>query len=203
VPLAAGTYTSRRFPSRAPSWQRLVVLSFTNDEALMSLLKSDCSRCCGLCCFAPAYLQEQGFPFDKPAERPCRQLDRTGRCSIHAERAVRGFVACAHFDCHGAGQWITQRLFGGARWSDSPELARRMAAAYRRWLPRFEAAALLDAALPLVPADARQLLVVRMATLLDVDAAEGAVAPDPIALRRATIAWIRSLVTRCSDGASI
>ena len=37
----------------------------------MSLLKADCSRCCGLCCFAPAYLQEQGFPFDKPAERAC------------------------------------------------------------------------------------------------------------------------------------
>ena len=160
----------------------------------MSLLKADCSRCCGLCCFAPAYLQEQGFPFDKPAERPCRQLTPGGRCSIHAARAAHGFAACAHFDCHGAGQWITQQLFGGARWSDSPDLAREMAAAYRRWLPRFEAAALLDAALPLVRAEARELLVARMDMLLEVNAADRGAAPDQTALRRATIAWIRSML---------
>jgi len=158
----------------------------------MSFLRADCSRCCGLCCFAPAYLRAQGFPLDKPAERPCRQLDATGRCSIHPERAAHGFAACAHFDCHGAGQWITQRLFGGARWSDSPALARDMAAAYRCWLPRFEAAALLNVALPLVRADARELLIARMARLLDANADDQA--PDPIALRRDTIAWIRSVL---------
>lgn len=160
----------------------------------MSSFKADCSRCCGLCCFAPAYLREQGFPFDKPAERPCRHLDSASRCRIHMERAERGFAACTYFDCHGAGQWITQRLFSGARWSESDVLAREMAAAYRRWLPRFEAAALLNAALPLVHAGARRLLVARIDALLDPGAADDHIAPDPVALRRETTAWIRSVL---------
>lgn len=160
----------------------------------MSAFKSDCSRCCGLCCFAPAYLRAQGFPFDKPALAACPWLDADGRCSIHAERAAHGFAACAHFDCHGAGQWITQRLFGGARWSDTPGIASRMAAEYGRWLPRFEAAAMLELALPQVPDDARGLLLARIGRLMDLDATEAEVTRDAIVLRRQTIALIRSLV---------
>jgi hypothetical protein len=162
----------------------------------MSSFTADCSRCCGLCCFAPAYLKDQGFPFDKPAERPCRHLDRGGRCSIHAERMEHGFGACGHFDCHGAGQWITQQLFGGARWNDSPALARAMAEAYRRWLPRFEAAALLDAALPLAHTEARPLIAARIAALLDITAPGNSTATDPVALPRETIRWIRGLLRR-------
>jgi hypothetical protein len=140
----------------------------------------------------PAYLQLQGFPVDKPAGRPCVQLDSAGRCAIHAERAAHGFIACAQFDCHGAGQWVTQRLFGGASWRDSPELARDMAEAYRHWLPRFHAAALLEAALPLVREEARERLASRIDRLLDLQATDGEFSRDPVALRRETIAWIRA-----------
>jgi hypothetical protein len=107
-----------------------------------------------------------------------------------------GFGACGHFDCHGAGQWITQQLFGGARWSDSPALAREMAEAYRRWLPRFQAAALLDAALPLVRTEARALLAARMVALLDIEAAGNEASTDPVALPRETINWIRGLLRK-------
>jgi hypothetical protein len=146
----------------------------------------------------PAYLEVQGFPEDKPAGRPCAQLDSAGRCAIHAERAAHGFIACAQFDCHGAGQWVTQRLFGGASWRDSPELLQDMAEAYRHWLPRFHAAALLEAALPRVRDEARALLASRIQRLLDVQAADGEFTRDPVALRRETITWIRPLLRESS-----
>lgn len=115
----------------------------------MRRFTADCSRCSGLCCIVPAYLEVQGFPFDKPAETPCRHLGATGRCTVHAERLAHGFGGCVSFDCHGAGQWVTAQ-FDGALWTDSAAPHGEMAEAYRRWLPRFEAAALLEAALPLV-----------------------------------------------------
>jgi hypothetical protein len=157
----------------------------------MSRYTADCSQCCGLCCIVPAYLREQGFPFCKPAERPCRHLDGVGHCTIHGERLEQGFAACIHFDCHGAGQWITQQLFGGARWGGSAATQHAMAAAYRQWLPRFQAAALLEAALPLVPAAQQPLLLARIDAVLapDRDAVDG------VMLRRETLHWIRGLLT--------
>lgn len=117
-------------------------------------------------------LVTQGFPVDKPAETPCVYLGRLHHCSIHATRRSYGYIGCESFDCFGAGQWITQRLFGGAQWTDSPELAHRMFAAYRHWAPRFEAAALIEAALSFVRDDARESLIARMVALTTVDTTE-------------------------------
>src|ERR1700690_1235341 len=110
----------------------------------MSAFRADCSRCCGLCCVVPVFLATQGFRADKPAEFPCPQLNAFHRCTIYATRRIHGYTACESFDCFGVGQWITQTLFSGARWTDSPDIARQMFAAYRYWAPRFEAAALLE-----------------------------------------------------------
>lgn len=110
----------------------------------MSTFRADCERCCGLCCVAPAYYASQGFGTDKRAGTPCPNLDDRDRCAIHGERPARGFTACAGFDCHGAGQWVTQVLFGGARWTDSPQLARQMFRAYTALLPVFELQAALE-----------------------------------------------------------
>lgn len=156
----------------------------------MPRFTADCSRCCGLCCFVPAYLKVQGFPFDKPAEKPCRYLAGSA-CGIHARRIESGFGACASFDCHGAGQWITQHLFGGMGWQDSPATARAMAAAWHCWLPRFECAALLEAALVLL--DGRQVakLQARIDALLDPDR-DGGFPADRRRLRDATLAFIRA-----------
>jgi hypothetical protein len=160
----------------------------------MSRFISDCSHCCGLCCIVPAYLQQQGFPCDKPAHVPCRHLDSDARCGIHAQRRVRGFGACCSFDCHGAGQWITQALFAGGSWRDSPATARQMAAAWQYWLPRFKAAALLEAALPFVGDDARQTLRARIEELCDARADASRARSDQLALQRDTLALIRSLL---------
>jgi hypothetical protein len=137
----------------------------------MSRLRADCSRCCGLCCVVPNLPAVQSFPVDKPAETPCINLNDLHRCSIHATRQMHGYAACEGFDCFGVGQWITQRLFGGAQWTDSPDLAQQMFAAYRHWAPRFEAAALLEAALPHVRDDARQAIIARMTDLTTVEPA--------------------------------
>lgn len=156
----------------------------------MPSLRADCSRCCGLCCVVPDMLIAQGFPADKPAETPCVHLDRLHRCSIHWMRSVHGYRACEGFDCFGVGQWVTQTLFGGAHWTKSPELARQMFAAYRHWSPRFEAAALIEAALPHVRDDARESLVARMRVLTTVGSVEDPT--DRIRLRRETLAAIQS-----------
>ena len=95
----------------------------------MSNFRADCSRCCGLCCIVPAQLAAQGFPADKAANLRCRHLDARNRCSIHATRDEYGYGACNAFDCYGAGQWVTQTLLANARWTDSPDIAERIAAA--------------------------------------------------------------------------
>jgi hypothetical protein len=97
-------------------------------------LRADCSRCCGLCCTGPSFDATQGFGYDKPAHRPCRHLGRDDTCRIHPLRESRGFVACAGFDCFGAGQWVTQHLFQGSGWRTSPSRAASMFTAYRRFL---------------------------------------------------------------------
>lgn len=160
----------------------------------MSTFRADCNRCCGLCCVVPDQLAVQGFRIDKPAETPCAHLDEQHRCSIHALRREHGFPACEGFDCHGAGQWITQSLFGGARWTDSPELAARMFTAYRYWVPRFEIAALIETALPHVRDDARHLLIAKIKQLTATDAS--ACTDDPARLHREALASIRSALRR-------
>ncbi|HUN73476.1 MAG TPA: hypothetical protein VMU40_03070 [Steroidobacteraceae bacterium] len=127
-------------------------------------LQADCARCCALCCVAPAFDAPQGFGYDKPAHVPCTQL-LEDRCSIHGERAARGFPACETFDCHGAGQRVTQQLFGGKSWRTSPELARQMFDAYFKYRALHEVLVLLELAMPnALPAD-RALLQERFQSI--------------------------------------
>jgi hypothetical protein len=97
---------------------------------LPASLRADCARCAGLCCVVPTFYSLQGFGFDKPAHSACRHLTPGNRCSIHDERTARGFASCVVFDCHGAGQRVTQQLFAGADWRVSKDLATRMFRAY-------------------------------------------------------------------------
>jgi hypothetical protein len=169
-------------------------LPIGNDEEFqMSKFRADCSRCCGLCCVVHDLFAVQGFPNDKPANTPCIYLNACDRCSIHGRRLEHGYGACEGFDCFGDGQWITQALFAGASWRESPELAMRMFAAYRRWAPRFEAAALLEAALPHVPDAAARCLLTQIDALTRVEDSEQGSATDAARLRRETLALIRSL----------
>lgn len=93
-------------------------------------LRADCARCAALCCVAFHFDRSEQFGLDKAAGQPCLHLSRDGRCRIHRRRAERGFAGCAAYDCHGAGQWVTQALFGGKSWLEQPELLAPMATAF-------------------------------------------------------------------------
>jgi Pentapeptide repeats (8 copies) len=92
-------------------------------------LRADCSRCAGLCCVAPAFARSSDFAIDKPAGRPCTHLGADFRCGIHEHLDERGFHGCRVFDCFGAGQRITQEMFGGRDWRAEPAIAAPMFAA--------------------------------------------------------------------------
>ena len=158
----------------------------------MSTFRADCSKCCGLCCVVPDHWPCRAFSLTNQ-QKPLAPSERRHRCAIHATRQIHGYTACAAFDCFGAGQWITQTLFGGARWTQSSDLARQMFSAYRHWAPRFEAAAPAQAALPHVRDDARCSLVAKM-TALTSETPDQRSPTDSARLRRETLAAIRSVL---------
>jgi hypothetical protein len=108
-----------------------------------STLRGDCAKCAALCCVALAFDRSPLFAYDKPAGEPCANLGAKGRCTIHAERAAKGFAGCEAYDCLGAGQAVTQDLFGGASWRDDPALLAPMMRAFSVMRPAHEALALL------------------------------------------------------------
>jgi hypothetical protein len=69
-----------------------------------------------------------------------------------------------------------------------------MFAAYRYWAPRFEAAAMLEASLPLVRDDVRSLINAKIDWLTRGDTVHGSEHTDAERLRRDTLALIRSLM---------
>jgi uncharacterized protein YjbI with pentapeptide repeats len=89
-------------------------------------LRADCSRCAALCCVVPGFTRSTDFAIDKPAGRPCPNLQQDHGCGIHAELRTRGFVGCTVYDCLGAGQHVTQVVLGGHDWRTSPDTADAM-----------------------------------------------------------------------------
>ncbi len=95
------------------------------DLPLSWSLKSDCTHCFALCCNAFGFSSSSDFAIDKPAGAPCPNLGPGHACRIHRSLRPRGFRGCAVFDCFGAGQAVSQRLFGGIE-PDRPEDRRTM-----------------------------------------------------------------------------
>lgn len=93
-------------------------------------LRADCARCFGLCCVVPAFAASTDFAIDKKAGQPCPNLGSDFRCGIHSELRQRGFAGCTTFDCFGAGQHVSQVLFGGRDWRQSPGTASQMFAVF-------------------------------------------------------------------------
>ncbi|KAB2338001.1 pentapeptide repeat-containing protein [Actinomadura rudentiformis] len=89
-------------------------------------LHADCANCFGLCCVALPFAASADFAIDKDAGRPCPNLQSDFRCGIHANLRERGFPGCTVFDCHGAGQKVSQITFSGQDWRRSPLVARQM-----------------------------------------------------------------------------
>lgn len=93
-------------------------------------LRADCARCAALCCVGLAFDRSEWFAFDKAAGEVCRHLDGGHRCGIHGELAEQGFGGCVSYECWGAGQRVTQEVFGGRSWRDDPSLLRPMTEAF-------------------------------------------------------------------------
>lgn len=102
-----------------------------NDETRDPQFQADCTRCAALCCMALAFDKSDEFAIDKPALQPCPNLAETGHaCAIHPQLKEAGFGGCIAYDCHGAGQYVTQTLFGGRSWRDDPALKAPMTEAF-------------------------------------------------------------------------
>lgn len=127
-------------------------------------LRSDCERCAGLCCVAPAFAAGGDFGIDKDAHVPCPHLRDDFRCRIHDHLRESGFPGCVVFECYGAGQTVTQSTFGGRDWRTSPEIAHDMFEVFRVMRPLHEQLMYLDEALKL---DAAQPLRPELEGLFD------------------------------------
>ncbi|MFF4014531.1 pentapeptide repeat-containing protein [Streptomyces sp. NPDC001843] len=92
-----------------------------------SELRGDCASCFGLCCVALPFAASADFALDKPAGKPCPNLGSDHRCGIHSRLREKGFTGCTVYDCFGAGQKVSQVVFGGQDWrTGSRDHARRM-----------------------------------------------------------------------------
>ncbi|WP_314138010.1 pentapeptide repeat-containing protein [uncultured Plantibacter sp.] len=95
-----------------------------------SALRANCADCFALCCTAFGFQRSTDFPIDKPAETPCLNLADDFSCTIHESLRPRGFRGCTVFDCFGAGQLVSQELFGGTSWRERPDTSAEMFATF-------------------------------------------------------------------------
>lgn len=95
---------------------------------------------------ALAFDAGDAFSLDKPAGLPCPNLDAGMGCSLYGRLEAEGFRGCAQYECLGAGQRVTQELFGGRNWRDEPEIAAPMIAAFAAMRKVHEGLELLVAA---------------------------------------------------------
>ncbi|GHH41525.1 pentapeptide repeat-containing protein [Lentzea cavernae] len=82
----------------------------------MDELKGDCANCFGLCCVALPFAKSADFAATKDAGTPCRNLLADHRCGIHDQLRPKGYAGCTVYDCFGAGQRVSQTVFGGVDW---------------------------------------------------------------------------------------
>nr|WP_204920485.1 pentapeptide repeat-containing protein [Microlunatus panaciterrae] len=93
-------------------------------------LAADCESCFALCCVALPFSASADFAFDKAAGQPCVHLQEDLRCGIHPRLRQEGFPGCTAYDCFGAGQQVSQVIFGGVDWRLSPATAALMFAVF-------------------------------------------------------------------------
>jgi hypothetical protein len=117
----------------------------------VAILEPDCASCVGLCCVALPFRPSYGFAFAKDAGEPCRHLDAGHRCSIHAALRESGMVGCTTYECFGAGQHVTQVVYGGVGWRGSADGGAEMFEVFAVVQRLHEMLVLLDQALALAP----------------------------------------------------
>lgn len=93
---------------------------------MMDYLKSDCNNCFGVCCVALPYAKSADFPINKHGGEPCRNLCSDNRCKIHGQLRNKGFRGCVSYECFGAGQHVSQKIYDGVDWRENQERAKEM-----------------------------------------------------------------------------
>lgn len=91
------------------------------DLSIFAPYRIDCETCCGLCCVALYFTKSDGFPHNKEAGTPCKNLRTDGKCRIYGELSQNGLKGCMTYDCFGAGQFITRRLKSLPDWQNSSQ----------------------------------------------------------------------------------
>lgn len=97
------------------------------------------------------FRESHGFAFAKDAGEPCRHLDGSYGCSIHAQLRESGMSGCTAYECFGAGQHVTQVLYAGASWRGSADGGAEMFAVFAVVQRLHEMLVLLDQAAALAP----------------------------------------------------
>lgn len=95
-------------------------------SALRAKLAIDCAACSGLCCVALYCAKTDGFPEDKVAGLPCKNLLPDFCCAIHSQLAPRKMRGCMAYECFGAGQLVTQLYGPDTNWQTQPNRADEM-----------------------------------------------------------------------------
>ncbi len=145
-------------------------------------LTPDCSSCASLCCVVFAFDRSESFAFDKAAGEVCRNLDDAGRCARFGEREDLGLKGCITYSCYGAGQKVTQDVFGGRTWRDDARLIQPMGDALSVLRRIHENLLLLEsaAALPLDTAEQSRLYALQRALTPDSDWTQGTLKDYPL-----------------------
>ena len=99
------------------------MLIHERNDKIWEPMKSNCSKCSGLCCTALFFSKADGFPKDKVSGQPCINLLNDYRCKIHPQLEKQKMKGCIGYDCFGAGQQVTQVIYQGQTWRDMPNLA--------------------------------------------------------------------------------
>jgi hypothetical protein len=159
--------------------------SVTGGRPELPVLAADCSACFGLCCVLLPFRRSEAFAEDKDSGEPCRHLDAGDHCGIHDSLRERGWSGCATFDCFGAGQHVSQVVYGGTSWRDHERPA--------------EMAAVLSVVRQLHEMLAHLAEVVRRAPHPDASDMTGELLAlthaDPATMLRADLAEVRSRVS--------
>ncbi|MCB7302661.1 pentapeptide repeat-containing protein [Bariatricus massiliensis] len=96
------------------------------NDKIWEHMKSDCSKCSGLCCTALFFSKMDGFPKDKASGQPCVNLLKDYRCKIHSQLEKQKMKGCIGYDCFGAGQQVTQVIYQGQTWNEIPNQSKEI-----------------------------------------------------------------------------
>ena len=96
------------------------------NDKLWKPMKSDCSKCSGLCCTALFFSKTDGFPKDKIAGEPCMHLLKNYQCKIHSQLKAKKMRGCIGYDCFGAGNQVTEIVYKRKTWNELPKQSKEI-----------------------------------------------------------------------------